>query len=206
MSPRLTLGLLALFLALGGYVYFSPQPGPGGSSAQAKGPTAKDKPADPQAEVFKFEDRESHRLVVRAGERQTVVEKDADGTWKLQPSNEPADRTRISGVLLRLASLRATRRVAERSGLAEYGLAMPALAATVHQEDGTEFRLLLGAEAPAEAGTYAKRANDPTVFVVSNALVQDLERLVNEPPLQPTPAPTVPPTSSDPAPTATPTS
>ena len=205
MSPRLTLGLLALFLALGGYVYFSPQSGPGGSSAQAKGPAAKDTPADAQAEVFTFEDRDSQRLAVRAGERQTTIEKDAEGTWRLQPGNEPADRTRISSVLLRLAGLRASRRIAEAGNLADYGLTTPSLAVTVRQADGTEFDLLLGAKAPAEAGTYAKRPEDSTVFVVSNALVQDLERLVTEPPLQPTPAPTVPPVRPTPAPDPGPT-
>ena len=207
MSPRLTLGLLALFLTLGGYIYFSPQSGAGSSSAQAKGPAAKDKPADAQAEVFKFEDRDSQRLVVLGGERQTTVEKDPEGNWRLQPGNEPADRTRISGILLRLAGLRATRRLAEGGNLADYGLAMPTLAATVRQTDGTEYSLLLGTKAPAEAGTYAKRPEEAAVFVVSNALVQDLERLVNEPPLQPTPVPTVPLPSlpADPDPTATPT-
>ena len=206
MSPRLTLGLLALFLALGGYIYFSPQPGADGSSAQAKSPAGKDKPADAQAEVFTFEERDSQRLAVRAGERQTVVEKDTDGTWKLQPGNAPADRTRISGILLRLAGLRATRRIADGGDLADYGLAAPSLTAAVRQADGAEFSLVLGSKAPAEAGTYAKRPDDPAVFVISSALVQDLERLVNEPPLQPTPAPTVPPSpAADPDPTVTPT-
>ncbi len=204
MSPRLTLGLLALFVALGGYVYFSPASGAGGSSADPKSPIAKDKPApDAQPEVFKFDDRESERLVVQAVDRQITVEKDAEGAWRLQPSGEPADRTRVSGVLVRLAGLRATRRVAEPGNLDDYGLTTASTVATVRQADGTEFTLLLGGRAPAEAGTYAKRPDDAAVFVVSNALVQDLERLVNEPPLQPTPLPTVQPTAA-PEPTPTP--
>ena len=203
MSPRLTLGLLALFVALGGYVYFSPQSDAGGPSAQARGSAAKDKPSEPQAEVFKFDDRESQRLVVQVGDRQTVVQKDGEGTWRLQPGDEPADRARMSGILVRLAGLRASRRIAEPGNLADYGLAAPSTVATVRQADGTELTLLLGAKAPAEAGTYAKRPDDPAVFVVSNALVQDLERLLNEPPLQPTPLPTVQPTAA-PEPTPTP--
>lgn len=184
MNPRVTLGLLAVLVALGGYVYFA---GPSGGETSPS--AAKEKPVDPQLDVLKFDDRETQRLVVRRGEQQTTVEKDADGTWRLQPSGEPADRMRLNGVLLRLSSLRATRRFEEPASLADFGLAVPQMGLTVRQGDGTELGLLLGGKAPAEAGTYAKRTDEAAVFVISNALVQDLERLLTEPPREPTPTP-----------------
>lgn len=208
MNPRVTLGLLALFLALGGYLYFSPPAGGADADAAsklgAKPAPGKGSVADAQTEVFQFDERESQRLVVQTGERRTVVEKDPEGNWRLRPGDEPADRTRVQGTLVRLAGLRATRRLGETANLGDYGLMTPPLSVTVLQAAGTEFTLLLGSKAPADAGTYAKRTDDPAVFVVSNALVQDLERLVSEPPVQPTPVPTVASPTLMPNPAATP--
>jgi Domain of unknown function (DUF4340) len=200
MSPRVTLGLLAVLLALGGYVYFSDSPG------QASPPAAKDKPADPQLEVLQFDDRNTQRLTVEKGGQRTVVEKDANGNWTLQPSGEPADRSRLNGILLRLSGLRATRRFAESPDLADYGLAAPETSVTVTQADGSEYRIEFGARAPAEAGVYARRDAEPAVFLVSAAILQDVERLISEPPLQPTPTPAPTPTvGGETEPTATPT-
>ena len=198
MNPRVTLGLLAVLLALGGYVYFSD--GSGGAAPQ---PGAKDKPADQQLDVLKLEDRDVQRLVARKGDQQTTVERDADGNWRLLPTGEPADRLRLNSLVLRLSGLRATRRFAEPANLADYGLTTPDTSVTLTLASGGELTLLFGAKAPAEAGTYAKRSDDSAVFVVSSATVQDLERLVTEPPREP-PTPTPAPTAT-PAPGAEPT-
>jgi hypothetical protein len=197
MNPRVTLGLLAVLLALAGYVYFAPASG--GSAGQ---PAAKEKAVDPQLEVFSFQDAEIQRLAVEKGGQQTVVEKNAEGNWTLQPTGEPADRLRLNGLLLRLSNLRASRRFAEPGSLADYGLATPETVATLTKADGTRLVLELGAAAPAEAGTYAKRADDPAVFIISRAIVQDLDRLIAEPPREPTPAPS--PSPAPATPTATP--
>jgi hypothetical protein len=209
MNPRVTLGLLAVLVALGGYVYFA---GPSASATQPAGPAGKDKgavgkekAADEQLEVWRLEEREIQRLAIQKGVQQTVVQKDPSGEWSLQPSGEPADRLRINGLLLRLATLRATRRFGEPGNLADYGLATPESTVTIRQSDGTEYTLELGGKAPAEAGTYARRSDAAAVFVVSNAIVQDLERLLTEPPRQPTPTPVPPetptPVESTPSPT-----
>jgi hypothetical protein len=201
MNPRLTLGLLAVLVALAGYVYFSPE------SGQANQPAGKDKPAEPQAEVLQFNDRETQRLTAQRGDQQTTVDKTADGNWILQPSGEPADRLRLNGLLIRLSTLRASRRLGEPGDLADFGLATPETSVTIVQADGAELRLLFGARAPAEAGTYVKRPDDPAVYVVSNAIAQDVERLLAEPPREPptpTPAPATP-TPLDGESTATPT-
>lgn len=208
MNPRITLGLLAVLLALGGYIYFGGGPtSSSGSTGTSKpgGPGAaagKEKPADPQLDVFTFQDRDAQRLTVRnAAGQQVAVEKTGDATWVLQPSGEPADRLRLSGILLRLSNLRATRRIAEPASLAEYGLTQPSATATIAVAGSPDLTLALGGRAPAESGTYAQKGGDPAVYVVSNAVAQDLERLVNEPPREPTPTP---PPSPAPAGTTTP--
>jgi hypothetical protein len=199
MSPRVTLGLLAVLLALGGYVY-SANIGAG----QGAQPASKDKTADTRLEVTRFDDRDVQALTVETTAGQAIVEKDADGNWRLQPSGEPGDRFRINGLISRLATLRATRRFDEPGDLGQYGLTTPTLTATVRLTAGSGPTLLFGARAPAEAGTYAKQNAEGAVFVVSNAIVQDLERLVSEPAREPTPVPTSPPTPAESAPTPTP--
>ena len=210
MNPRITLGLLAILLALGGYIYFGGAPASpdaaGKPGAPGKpgvpGAASKDNPADPQLDVFQFDERAAQRLTVRnAAGQQVAVQNSGDGTWVLQPSGEPADRLRISGLLLRLSNLRATRRIAEPANLAEYGLTQPSSTATIAVADSPELTLTLGGRAPAESGTYAQKGGDAAVYVISNAVAQDLERLVNEPPLPPTPT-TAP--SPSPAGTTTP--
>jgi len=200
MNPRVTLGLLAILLALGGYVYFG---GPSGGGESAS-PGAKDKPAAAQVDVFKFEDRETRRLAVQQDDRQAVVEKDADGTWRIQPGGEPADRVRVNGIVLRMGGLRASRAIAEPGSLADFGLTTPSTTTTIQQADGTTYTLLLGGKAPAESGTYVKRPDNPVVYVVSNTIAQDLERLLTEPPREPTPIPIPSPTPAEPDPSATP--
>jgi hypothetical protein len=201
MNPRVTLGLLAILVALGGYVYFG---APGSGATAEPGATTKGAAPEQQPEIFKLDDREIARLVVRRGEQQTVVEKDADGNWFLRPSGEPADKLRLSGLVLRLSSLRATRGVTDLGNLTDFGLTSPMYTLQLATPDGSEHTLFFGAKAPAEAGTYVKRPDAPTIYVVSNALAQDVERLIAEPPVaSPTPTPSPPP--SPPAePSATP--
>jgi hypothetical protein len=97
--------------------------------------------------------------------------------------------------MLRLSNLRATRRIAQPPNLADFGLSQPSATATITVADAGDLTLVLGGKAPAESGTYAQKGGDSAVYVISNAIAQDLERLVNEPPREPTPtiAPSPPP-------------
>ena len=189
MNPRVTVALLVVLLALGGYLYFGPNQAPSGGGAAsgapgARGAASKPPPtADPALDMFTFDDRAVDRLTVTGSSGQGVeVARSAEGTWTLQPSGEPADRVRLSGVVLRLSNLRATRRIAEPANLADFGLSPPAVTATVTTGGDEERLLILGTKAPAEAGTYAMKGGDSAVYLVTNALAQDLERLVTEPP------------------------
>jgi hypothetical protein len=81
--------------------------------------------------------------------------------------------------------------------LSQYGLATPSLTARITQTDGSSYTLQVGSKGPTETGTYAQKAGEPQVFLIQNQLATDLERLVNEPPIQQptaTPAPTPSPT------------
>ncbi len=202
MNFRLTAIMLGVLALLGVGVWFSEFRDRGSADAQAT------KPDKQNLEIFKFEDKDTQQLEVARADQRVRAERREQAEWVLQPSGLPGDRLRINSLLFRLASLQATRRVADApTDLAQYGLDNPALTATVTQTDGTEYVLQTGAKAPTDAGTYVKKATDPAVFLIQNQTVTDLDRFVSDPPIQqptPTPLPT-PPASPAPQPEASPT-
>jgi hypothetical protein len=206
MSLRLTAIVVGLLVVLAGVVWYT-EFRDKGSEAGAATPDKQD------LEVISFQEPELRQLEVSRGDQRTTAQRDDQDNWTLQPSGQPADRVRMSSVVSRLMSLRATRRVADTADdLAQYGLTTPSLVATATLADGTAHVLQVGDRAPAGNGHYAKRAADTAVFLIASQLVTDLERLVTEPPIQlptptpaaiPSPSPPVIPTST-PAPTPTP--
>ena len=198
MSFRLTGVLLGLLIVLAGAVWFS--------EFKDKDSTTDTKPEAQQREILKFDNQQVSTFEIAKGDQRLTTQRDDQGNWTLQPSGQPGDRVRITSVLFRLSSLSAQRRVAdEASNLADYGLDQPSLTTSVTLKDGTVHQLLFGAKAPGEtSGTYVKTAASPVVFTVTNQLVQDLERLVTDPPIQlPTPTPAeipTPPEAPSPSP------
>jgi hypothetical protein len=182
MSPRVTVGLLAILLALGAYVYY----GAPASSPSAAAPAAKT--PDPQLDIWTLDASQIQAVDVRRGDQRAGVERAGD-EWRLTPSGEPADRLRVNSLIFRLASVKATYRLASVSNEAEFGLAAPTMFVTVRLANGESRALTIGGKAPAESGTYVRKDGDEAVYLVSNALVQDLERLVTEPPRPPSPTP-----------------
>lgn len=191
MNPRVTVGLLVILLALGAYVYFGPvQENPAGPAAKpgAAAGIPTPKPPDPTLELWAVTEEQIQTVTVSRGGQQAGVERDGEG-WKLIPSGGAADRLRVNSLVFRLSTVRATYRVPNPSGDAEFGLNTPSLQATIGLTDGGRIGLTVGAKAVAETGTYARKDGDPSVYLVTNALVQDLERLVTEPPVPPSPTP-----------------
>jgi hypothetical protein len=190
MNPRVTVGLLAVMLALGAYVYFGPSPPPSAPAATgvpgASIPTQK--PVDPTLQLWTLDENQIQTVSVQRGAQTAGVQR-AGEEWTIIPTGQPADRLRVNSVIFRLANVRATYRVANPTNDAEFGLSAPVLTATIGMADGSSQELTVGQKAPAESGTYVRKAGDPSVYLLSNALVQDLERLVTEPPLPASPTP-----------------
>lgn len=195
MSYRVTAAALAVLVVLGGIVWFTE------FRDKDSSPSASAKPSDkPEVTVLKFDDKDTRKLEVATADRRVQADRNEQGDWTLQPSGEPGDRSRLSGVLFRLSSLSASRRVTDTpSDLGQYGLDKPAVTVTVTQADGTTLGLLAGAKAPSESGTYVKKPDGETVYLIANPLVTDLQGLVSQPPVAP------PPPSPLPSPEAVPT-
>ncbi len=199
MSFRVTGIMLLVLVALGGVVWFSEFRDKG--SAQAT-PADKARP-----DIMKFDDKLTQKIEVTKTDQKISMDRpDDQSDWTLQPSGLPGDRVRISSVLFRLASLQATRQVADApTDLAQYGLDQPSITTTVSLSDGTTYTLQTGGKGPNDQATYVQRAGDPAVYLVPNQLATDLERLISDPPIQrPTPTP-APIPSPEPSPDASPT-
>ena len=196
MSPRVTVGMLAVLIALGVYVWYGPTQAlaPGSAGAPAGGPPnlaaaqPTPKPQDPTLELWATAEDQVQSVTVRRGGQQAGVERDGEG-WKITPSGQPADRLRVNSLVFRLSNVRATHRVANPTNDADFGLNAPILTASIALLNGNTLGITVGAKAVGETGTYARKDGDPSVYLVSNALVQDLERIVTEPPVPPSPTP-----------------
>lgn len=121
----------------------------------------------------------------------------------------PADNTRANGIVIRLGNLKARGKIANTvQSPTEYGLAPPESELTVAR-DADSVTLLIGAQNPQRTGYYAQLSGAPALYLVESLLVDDLKRLVAQPPdpPTPTPSPTVTPTAagtSTPGPAGTP--
>lgn len=182
MSPRVTVGMLAVLIALAAYVYYgAPASSPAGSAPGAMTP-------DPELQLWSLEESQIQAVTVERGGQEAGVERDGE-EWRLTPSGEPADRLRVNSLVFRLATVRATHRIENVTDEAEFGLANPSMSATIRLASGETHTLTVGGKAPAESGTYARKNGDEAIYLLSNALAQDLERLVTEPPRPPSPTP-----------------
>jgi hypothetical protein len=195
MSPRVTVGMLAILLALAAYVYYGPTPAlaPGAASVPGAPPGAPGgmptpKPQDPALDLWTTDETQVQSVFVQKGAQQAGFQRDGDG-WIVTPAVVPGDRLRINSLVFRLANVRATYKVQNPTSDAEFGLNTPSLIATIGLANGNALRLTVGAKAVGETGTYARKDGDPAVYVVSNALVQDLDRIVTEPPVPASPTP-----------------
>ena len=205
MNPRLTIGMLVVLAALGIGVYLSEfregrsATPPAAPSAPGAPPATAEK-EDPLLQMYQIDDKEIAKLEFLKGGVVTTLTKDGDD-WVLQPSGEPADRFRVNSLLVRVASLKANRRIAEPTDdLQVYGLASPEMIMRLWRQDDSLYELIVGAKTPNDAGTYARRPDDPAVFVLPNTLTNDIEKMITEPPKAPATATPFPTSTATPTP------
>lgn len=204
MNPRVTIALAVVLAILAGVYFFGglPEAGPPGP-----GVTGTPTPVPP--EIIAYSTGEITRLTVRSGASATAVQKDGSGNWTYS-DGRAADNTRINALTMRLGNLKARGKIADAvQSLTDYGLAPPESELTVAR-DADSLTLLIGAQNPQRTGYYTQISGVPALYLVESLLVDDLKRLVTQPPdpPTPTPSPTVTPTpagTSTPGPTGTPT-
>lgn len=192
MNFRFTVILLAVFVVLVGAAIVVARSGPAPAESA---PSSK----DAELQVLRFDDKLASSLQVTRGDLTIQVDKGADGGWILQPTGEPADRVRVSSLLVRLSTLHAIRRISEgEADRTAYGLDQSALRVKVELDNGDVHTLIVGAETPTKTGRYATGGRAGTYYVIASSFYDELDRLLKEPPKAP-PTPT-----AGPSPEATP--
>jgi hypothetical protein len=206
VNPRITLVLVALAAAVGAYVFLvelrrEPPPPPGAA------------PLSTPVPLLRATTDDLTGIEVQAREGRVALTRPAGGEWQfVTPPGGPVDSVRLLSLTPRLAPLNPTRVLTATGPLAQYGLESPATTVTLSTKDGGTLELRVGDQTPAGDGYYV-RAGEGTVAILARGTVDELRRLVTEPPVpRPTATPTSTPTAevtpttlTTPTPTGTPT-
>ena len=202
MNYRVTIGFLLAVVVMAGLVFGLDKVQVGQSQAQATATSA----AGQELQIFEFDDSKVNAFELRNADKTVRVEKDSDGNWKVAGTSDPANKSSFTSLIIRMSTLKGTRRVDSSSSLADFGLEQPKASAKAELDDGSTYQLDLGDKTPVATGLYAKKADASDVFIIVTQFQTDLERLVNDPkePPTPTPRPATPTPAVTPESTPTP--
>ena len=184
MKFRNTAILLVILAILAVVVVWETRRGPAGESPQEKAKW-----------VFTLGRDDVSELEVKDGDQSVYLARGGMGDWFIGAiGGPPADTARINGLLDSVVNLKSTRVITDTSvGLAAFGLDNPPVQVRLGLTEGKKEVLLIGNKNPQETSYYAQRQGSPNVYLISTSLVDDLKKLVSEPPYSPTPtSPPVP--------------
>ena len=162
---RSFLGLLAILIALGAYLYF----------VESKRTPGDDE--EKREKVFAVDAATIDEVTItpETGDP-TTLEKSGDAWQIVAPSAAPADAAEISGITTNLSTVEEQRLIDENpADLKEYGLADPRIE-VAFKAGGEEHRLLIGSKTPTGADLYAKTAARPRVFLIASFLESTFNR------------------------------
>jgi hypothetical protein len=132
--------------------------------------------------LFKVDEAQIHRITLTQDGRILAAER-GDRKWTLdQPVAGPANKEEWNAMAQALASFDYDRVVDEKGGNpAAYGLDHPGLTVTFEEGKGQVHKVEFGLENPTGSFYYARRGNDPRVYLVSryvrDKFTGDLDRL-----------------------------
>jgi len=174
MKPRGLLAGVIVLAALGGALYWSNRK----QKADAAKPAA-----DTTTKILSIpEDQIKEVTLKKTGAETTVLRKGDDGKWQLaEPKPLRADQDTAKSLVSSLATLNADKVVEDKANdLSPYGLSAPTLDVTILKKDGKSQDLLVGDDAPAGGGTYAKLAGDPHVYTIASYVKTSIDKTPND--------------------------
>jgi hypothetical protein len=126
------------------------------------------------------------------------------GVWRItEPFELEADQARLDSLAASVAELTSHRTIPkEQTDLTAFDLAQPPFTVAIGLKDGKEEILQVGDKNPDGGSYYVQHQGDAAVYLVYTYSIDDLKRLITEPPREPTATPTGTPV---PSPTASPT-
>ncbi len=140
------------------------------------------KSGDDAKRVFVADEKEVEQISIRRKEESILVKRDG-GEWRLvEPVLAKTNGTEISSLLNTILNARQERGIDDQpKNLAEYGLEQPAILLTVTLQGGKRLpELLLGDKNPNGFSAYAKRGDQPAVFLVADSLRSRLDRKADD--------------------------
>jgi hypothetical protein len=155
---RSTLALLAVLIGLGAYIYFVASDQSVGSGEQRE-------------KVFaSLEAEDIQRVTVKAenADAATAVQKEGEGWQIVEPVKAPAAASEVSSLTSAIAGLEIVRVIDEKpADFAQYGLATPRFEVSFTSAEGKPSgRLQVGAKTPTGGDLYARRNDEPRVFLI----------------------------------------
>jgi hypothetical protein len=181
MNPKVTAVMVILLVAGGGYLYFFESP--------ARPPETGDRAVSIHPRGYGEYDLVGLELVGPHGSAHFARAAEASpGDWAmLRPESGPPgriDQVRVNGSAYRLGQLMASQVITGVTDLAQYGLAPPTLTVTLTISNGEMITVFAGAPTPVNDNRYLRRAADEqTVYLVSGFAIDELQRLLDTPPL-----------------------
>ncbi|MCZ7624529.1 MAG: DUF4340 domain-containing protein [Candidatus Methylomirabilis sp.] len=151
-----SLGVLALLLVLVGVVYYA---------LEGKGTQS----GSDGSRLFQADEKEIETISIRKGDALIVLTREGEG-WRLtEPVRATADSTEVGSLLHVLLDAQKERQIEETpQDLADYGLDHPSLHLSLTLKGGHMLpTLLLGDLNPNGRSVYAKRPDQPAVFLVT---------------------------------------
>ncbi|HEV7663799.1 MAG TPA: DUF4340 domain-containing protein, partial [Chloroflexota bacterium] len=174
MNYRVTIGFLAAALVLTALVVGLDKFNLGPTAANNANATATTT-ANQQPQIMSFDDTKVTAFELRQAGNSVRIEKQSDA-WVISGTGEPANRSSFTSLIVRLSQLKSTRLVGDAgTDLSQYGLDPPKDSAIATLDDGTSYQLDMGGKTPVQTGTYARKANDATVYVIADQIVTDTE-------------------------------
>ena len=157
---RSTIALFLVLVGLGAYIYFVTSKKTGTESATKRDPVFSG------VDTTKLEEVK----VKSATGDVTTLKKTADKWQIVTPITAPAADSEVMSLTSALGQLEIVRVVDEKpADLKEYGLAAPRIEIDFKSTDGKPSgKLLVGDKTPTNAGLYAKRNDEPRVFLIQD--------------------------------------
>ncbi len=185
MNQRTTLILLVILAALAVYTYFG--------EIQKGTEQATETPSSQPVIFNNLSGQDVLGLKVTTADGKSVeLKREAGKPWTMvAPASQGVDETRVNSLVDQLAQLTANRVLTQTSNLAEYGLITGTFTANITLTGGVTHTLLVGETNPSGNSYYALAdgKKDPVYLVYTNN-VDELQRLVTQPPYPPPPTPT----------------
>jgi hypothetical protein len=193
MSFRVTIGFLAAALVMAALVFGLDRFNIGPTATNNSNATATTT-ASQQPQIFQFDDSKVTAFELHQGDKSVRIEKQSDN-WVVADTGNAANRSSFTSLIVRMSQLKATRLVDNPgTDLTQYALDQPKESAVAQLDDGTKYELDLGGKTPVQTGTYARKADDPSVYVIADQFATDMERLIGDPNEPATPTPRATPT------------